>query len=419
MAALQMQHTSNFDVPATEDLMELTSDMDRRLGTDEGIDLDIDITGGNQYDGEDEYMEEDLDEPVAQSLPNEQDIREGSDDGMAEDSYAASIAEQASMVDEDIDDADYTGPDVDEDTIVDTALENVADSNQNLDSQDQTSGTLDLAHAVHTQQTTADGDFTFIAESLPGGQQGISAINYDISGLATQHLSQEQSKQINIRESSGHDQAQHSGDKVLVAAKSEPEQLESNRDTPTLSTAKIVGPADVEEVKYKQPEGNDEPAVSSEEDATAPSTLEEAQIKDHSTAEDDFSSRALHPVIVGYQNNEISLFPLVPQDEEHSETYFLRDECHADEFVRDLLDALRSVLEDSINEHDELMISIDDLGLDISEVSPPSCLSQYLLLTYYSLFPSVLLRPSDNSSTYISTCNSTTGWTPFRHFTYT
>lgn len=77
----------------------------------------------------------------------------------------------------------------------------------------------------------------------------------------------------------------------------------------------------------------------------------------------------LHPVIVIYQDNEMSLFPPINQDHEHSQTYFLDNESYASESIGSLLSACRTVLAESIEEEEELQIMIHKMGLCISEVS--------------------------------------------------
>lgn len=87
-----------------------------------------------------------------------------------------------------------------------------------------------------------------------------------------------------------------------------------------------------------------------------------------------------YPIIVHYQDNQISLFP--PTDgEEQSETFFLSDETLAGGNIREVLEACRSVLAESINEADELQLVIPTLNLLILEVS---CSKQMLFATLTS-----------------------------------
>lgn len=364
MTTLQMQHMSQFGTPVAEDLMELTSDMDRRLGADEDNDIDIDITGGIQQDREDEYMEENVEESLDHAPPVEQDMREASDDGMVDESYAASITEQASIRDEDIEDADCTGLYVDEDTIVETTLEHISDPSQNLKIQNKVPSTQDHDHEYPTPQTTANADSAFTTEPLFGDQNELMATNHEVLELVTQEFSQDQKEETDLKEGSAHDQTQNAPNMTSPSLGNELEQLGHDQDLPTKSTKQFVGAHNDEEVTSLQSEGNEEFAARFEEVPIALLTGEEG----YPTAQDDFPPKTLPPILVGYQGNEFYLFPPVGQDVEHPKTFFLDDECHADETIKYLLGALRSVLDQNIDEHDELVISVVDLSLDISEV---------------------------------------------------
>ena len=94
---------------------------------------------------------------------------------------------------------------------------------------------------------------------------------------------------------------------------------------------------------------------------------------DESKSEPDRTNdpHSVHPVIMIYQSNEMSLFPPVDQDTEESQTYFLDDESYATESLGTLFEHCRSVLADSINDTEELEIKIPELGLAITEVSFP------------------------------------------------
>lgn len=80
------------------------------------------------------------------------------------------------------------------------------------------------------------------------------------------------------------------------------------------------------------------------------------------------SSNPLHPIVIHYQENEMSLFPPRHGDEQ-SETYFLHDEALAGSSICDVLKACRLVLADSIGEGEELIMNISSLNLEVSEVS--------------------------------------------------
>lgn len=77
--------------------------------------------------------------------------------------------------------------------------------------------------------------------------------------------------------------------------------------------------------------------------------------------------RYLHPVKVLYQDSEISLFP--PREGDSSETFFLEDEGLAYENLDHLLAACRQILGEHVSEDEVLVLDIESLGLQLSEVS--------------------------------------------------
>ena len=85
----------------------------------------------------------------------------------------------------------------------------------------------------------------------------------------------------------------------------------------------------------------------------------------------------LHPVTVHYDGNDISLFP--PSDDGSSETYLLADENLVNVSITDLLRACRVVLGDTVDEVDELVLSIEALGISLSEVNA----NAIMILDYY------------------------------------
>lgn len=78
-------------------------------------------------------------------------------------------------------------------------------------------------------------------------------------------------------------------------------------------------------------------------------------------------SSHLHSVKVYYQDNEISLFP--PREGDSSETFFLEDEGLAYESFGKLFVACREVLQNHIHENEVLVIDIEALNFQLTEVS--------------------------------------------------
>ena len=376
MTTLQMQTTSHFEASATEDPMELTSDMDRRFTADEDIDIDLDLTADNHQDLEDEYMGEDVNVFTDPAPINEQDMYTANDDEMADDAYAeGSIAERSSVHDEDLEDATSTAPDLDEDTLTESQIEHTSDVPQGLSSNQEAKANHDHDLDYHELPSTSEADSGKILGMLPDGQTELMTPNDATSGLATQEVSQEFPQEH--EEISRHDdpsRQEHSQE-----LQEPPQGHVENTSDDKISSYDYSIDAFAGEESYApeaisdQPVPEEEPAALSKEEVVAPQNVaEEAQVEEYSTAPGEPTLQGhtyVHPVVIVYQETEISLFPPVDQDEEHSTTYLLQDEQVAGEPIKKLVGACRSVLGESITDHDELMINIDGLGLHFSEVS--------------------------------------------------
>lgn len=77
------------------------------------------------------------------------------------------------------------------------------------------------------------------------------------------------------------------------------------------------------------------------------------------------------PIHVTYQETEMSLFPSFVPDQEHAQTYLLEDDNLVYQRITILMQACRSVLGDSITADDELILSLPEIDLHITEVRHP------------------------------------------------
>jgi hypothetical protein len=71
-------------------------------------------------------------------------------------------------------------------------------------------------------------------------------------------------------------------------------------------------------------------------------------------------------VKIYYQDNEIALFP--PLEGDSAETFFLHDEDVAYENIGELFKALRLVLQGNVADNEVLVIDVDVLGIQMTEV---------------------------------------------------
>ena len=81
-------------------------------------------------------------------------------------------------------------------------------------------------------------------------------------------------------------------------------------------------------------------------------------------------SGALHTIKVYYQDNEISLFP--PREGDSSEMFFLEDESLAYQDFGKLFGSCHEVLRESIGENEILVMDIESLDIQLTEVCPSS-----------------------------------------------
>ena len=399
MTTVQMPTTSNIEASATEDPMELTSEMDRRLGADDDIDIDLDLTVDNYQYEEDEYMGEDVNVFTDMASTNEQDMQAGNDDEMADDNYVeGSIAGQSSVHDEDLEDAGdaelYPG---DEDTIVEAHLEHLSDIPQGgFDKQDQISTDPgqdpEYLEQPSTQETSGIASGSLSAaqtERSPPPETSTIVTRETLQGLAPQYdetsTHEDEKHQYIAQESQREheDQTSRRAGESYWNISNEPHQGDEN-DISKQETSGYEYSTDVfsdnlqhgSEKSMEQPEKQEAVGASPKEDDPLLQKAKDDRPEVHRNEPDEATSREtahVHPVIVLYQDNEISLFPPIDSDDEHTNTYFLQSEEVAGDSIKALFGALRSILGDSISEQEELMLDINDLDLHISEVSFSCC----------------------------------------------
>ena len=339
--------SSQFGMPTAEDPMELVSDLDRRPAIDEDNDIDLDLTGEQPNGDDDDYMIED-----ATSVPDQQVYREN--------------LLQAGNDDEMVDEVDTTPEDEDSMPINDEDLDDAAVSVQEYN-------TESVAEVYHTDISRQDpSSFEHDARREEPAESGLT---YDQNVVAEQDdlskhgvpvletLSESNTPKADL-ETNAIDQAEtdtiHEGGDSL-------ETVAAERNVPNSSTDSALPGVT---------EPNMGGALQPDEDPRSHTSLDhvDASQNDQSTRLDSpqpVPSR-VHPVVVVYQNNEISLFPPAEQNLESSQTFFLQDEKLAGQSISKLLEACRIVLDESIGEEDELEIRIEELGLFISEVRHPA-----------------------------------------------
>jgi hypothetical protein len=113
-----------------------------------------------------------------------------------------------------------------------------------------------------------------------------------------------------------------------------------------------------------------------EDPSVAASTAQPSEV-DHLITGDTEPAHheSLHPVKIIYQENEIALFP--PLEGDSAETFFLHDEEVAYESIEKLFKSLRQVLQGNVADNEVLVIDIESLGIQMTEVSPLPIVSRW------------------------------------------
>ena len=327
--------------------MELSSDMDRRQMADEDIDIDLDLTGDQIPDGEDDYMVEDVNPAIDEASFERQLPPGGRDDEMLDDEYSLHEVEGNSSVhDEDLGDAIYPvleeSVELLEEPSSEHNLESAADWPGDTLQEQEIGVTVDDIH-----QQSDSRSYHSESEKVKLSQSPVEPILDSLT--ATQR---EDDFEVQEQEPSHRlDNIHHLSGEVTCA------DFQAGDTTVTQNTDSDWGsaaPRDEHEGQTHFPNSayrtaNSDGLETQNETASAVATY-------------------MHPVTVVYQDSEMSLFPPTDEDQEHSQTYLLHDERLARESIMSLFGACRLVLADSIEEDDELEITIGELGLQISEV---------------------------------------------------
>ena len=403
---LHMQSNSYSESLSVDDQMEVTSEIDRGSETVEDIDIDLDLAGENQGVDEDEYMLEDEINLTKKGDIGEQDPRGSMDDEMADDAYLEGVKPERSLTyDEDLEDADSVEQDLDEDTVAEPPVQDPSESysevldreklNESHEPNDEEYHTLDINaneeqdQEIYQQPDSFNNDLSVETELVGDEQEymlnhGQNATLPKVQGNSDQNQ-EDDLHGPSVSSADGHYEHTEITSEVSHVRRQDPveenESLSSNRSTDVNTFAQgelvnSVGPILEEMVNYSSPS-----VIKGFKSSETSNVIE---------ADGSKESNPLHPVIVMYQDNEISLFPLITNEEEHSSTYFLQDEEVASQSITKLLGACRLVLADNVSAEEELMIHFEELGLQISEVTLNPCFCQNRLLTPHSSLPSHL-----------------------------
>ena len=385
--------------------MELTSDIDQRAGGGDEVDIDLDLTGDNPPDGEDEFMvEEGMNALADSTFDDGLEAHAANDDEMADDSYAqGQVGEGSSVHDEDIEDAEYAAePDVDESTVVEPASVLPNDHSEELlaklprvfadhDAERNYYEPVHKDEEHHAPSITPEAESVAGESDLPNLPTGLVNPNHDVAKVSGANSSDEYDVGACKEGTADHEAA--------------------NKNSDSHDGHGIVAlEADLELA------GGEALPASPDLASTAQSNRERSHSQEESSLDNPIH---LHPVVLDYRGEETFLFPPLDQNEDNAATFLLKDEQLAYSAIGDLLGACRRVLSQSLGEQDELMISIDDLDIHISEVSQGYSYGDSLVAYVNSLQQSPQVQGSRNSLTSMFVYNKMMDKRTRRPYTWT
>lgn len=352
---------STMEVPATEDTMEMASpfpgnaddfEIDLDVMEDQASNADKDMMGAEDYlDGSlDIDLNHDgandadmMDEPVEPTMVDADD----QNDNNVEMQYSAEETYEAEMedgYDEDID-VPMPKPDDEVPAVVEDGNAQPVDVEVPVEGPAQTDDVPEKDSEKPSLESNAETEKEQVAENIEVPH--------------TETAQDDHPSADNAAHGAGPDQAQlHDTNKpeLVELQDVQPDVSENDHtdqkepDDKDQETAQVQPPA--EEAKDQEAEPAAKPdSVESAEQEPRPDTDEHA---------------GLHPVKVYYQDNEISLFP--PREGDSSETYFLEDESLAYESLGKLFESCHEVLRDHIGDNEVLVVDIDALNIQLTEV---------------------------------------------------
>jgi len=386
MATTDAHPSITFSHVGHDDDMELSSDHGRYDG-----DFDIDVDQGGDYvgDADIDQMQEDLrsDRGMTDLLDptdvhtNDDEMAEGSIDGRYEpqDGMMQDEGMTTDLHDEDLE--DYVGDEPEyaqkesnevqefetvreqgdttyDDETGDTTLrpdEHVFDDGAQEFKQDHTDGTDDTAQLDETQNETVPAVNVGLPADIEEPHLSINEVQ--------QQKANDQTLVSTVVDFTESQDAGDAGPQPMTGDASVRNPPEHKIDHEYQNDDTVVvehGEKAVDEVEYNDELGEDKSRIIVEE--SAPSAQEE-----HTGS---FTVTGLHQTIVKYEGSEVFLFP--SGDPTSQEEYFLEDDNIVNGSIGDMLEACRVVLGGDISEDEELELTVEDLGLSLSEDSTPA-----------------------------------------------
>ena len=351
---------STMEVPATEDTMEMASplpgnaddfeidldvmedqasnadkDMMRADGYPDGsLDIDLNHDGANDADM--------MDEPAEPTMVDADD----QNDNNVEMQYSAESyeAEMEDGYDEDID-VLMPKPDDEVPTVVEDGNAQPVDVEVAVEEPAQTNDIPEKDAEKPSLESHVEAEKEQVAENIEVPHTETAQNDHPGADNAAHEAGPDQ---VQLHDTNKLEPAELQDVQPDVSENDHTDQKEP--DDKDHETAQAQPPAEEAKDQEAEPAAKPESVESAEQEAR-PDTDEHA---------------GLHPVKVYYQDNEISLFP--PREGDSSETFFLEDESLAYESLGKLFESCHEVLRDHIGDNEVLVVDIDALNIQLTEV---------------------------------------------------
>lgn len=347
------------EVPAAEDSMEMASPYQ---GQADDFDIDIDIMEDHVSNMDSDMMGAD-DYPTSQPALFENDVNNDAD--MVDEPSEGSMVDVVDYVEEDHD------IEVQDEEVTFEAEMREGDQDINVD-------TPAIQIEAPVKEDTMDRpvqNLTDIAER-PEGQEGPGDVTEAAPAEPQPQASDDQAQGVPLEPStseSGQPEQPEGIENAKASAHTDKKEIVEINETNETTEGKDLSAEDSHAPGETTVEN---PSPSQVESAPHEAKHEHTEEDSHGLHETDVQNHqedeSLHPVKVIYQDNDISLFP--PLEGDSAETFFLHDEDVAYESIGKLFGSLREVLLDNVAENEVLVIDIDSLGIQITEVCATPCL---------------------------------------------
>lgn len=352
METLDSAAIPQLGVPSSEDPMQLSPDTDRHLSADDDIDIELDLEVDITRDDEDNAMHEQDGGDTAHGTGND-------DEMIDEEGIQISAEDHASMIDEELDgDENATIVDVQESALEEHPTEDLLPNTNSID-------TSRVATAGHHQASRENSSEEIDQDDPEQSYEELEFGDLDGPGIGS-------GAAISEIPNTYQEPSAQSKD---IAEDGTTSAISSDADIA------LTGPIERQTTTLSEPNLHNEQETSHTSVTQAPDRAVEPETDIESgEQQEEPASEYLHPIIVSYEGNEMSLFPS-NYEAEQVQTYLLHDVAFAHGSLENLLQQCRLVLADSINEQDKLEIKIPDLGVNIDEVGYAPDLRLHRILT--------------------------------------